>query len=248
MPEAPIGELRDDAVADHPDHPDHPDHLAHLKQLAAEPLAVVKPHLRGWLHAGVSPLVLVAGTVLICLAPTTASRWAAVVYALSGVILFATSAVYNVHTWGDRGQAILRRLDHGNIYLIIAGTYTPIATLALDGTKRDLFIVGAWVGAVLGIAFRVFWIGAPRALYTSLYILLGWAVAPFMGDIFAASVAVGVLTLVGGVLYTVGAVVYATKRPDPHPTWFGFHEVFHAFTIGAWTCQYIAISILTYRA
>ena len=214
----------------------------------AEPLEAVKPRLRGWLHAGISPVVLVAGIVLVCLAPTTESRWAAVVYSIAAVTLFATSAVYNVGTWGARGQAILQRLDHGNIYLIIAGTYTPIVTLALDGRTENLFIIGSWGAATLGVLFRVLWIRAPRLLYTGLYIALGWAISPFMGDLFSASTAVGLLTLAGGLLYTVGGVVYALKKPDPNPTWFGFHEIFHAFTIAAWACQYVAISVLTYRA
>ena len=164
------------------------------------------------------------------------------------MILFGTSALYNVGTWGARGHAILQRVDHGNIYLIIAGTYTPIVILALDGRKESVFIVGAWAAATVGVLFRVLWIRAPRLLYTGLYIALGWAIAPFMGDLFTVSTAVGALTLAGGLLYTVGGVVYALKRPDPNPTWFGFHEIFHAFTIGAWACQYIAISVLTYRA
>ena len=213
-----------------------------------EPWEAVKPHLRGWLHAGASPLVLAAGIVLVCLAPTSASRWAAAVYSLAGVTLFATSALYNVGTWGPRGHAVLQRIDHGNIYLIIAGTYTPVATLALAGWKEDLLVVGTWIAATLGIAFRVLWIGAPRYLYTGLYVALGWSIAPFMGDVFAAGTAVGTLTLAGGLLYTIGGVVYAVKRPDPSPTWFGFHEIFHVFTVGAWACQYIAISVLTYRA
>lgn len=222
--------------------------LAQVEEALAEPLAAAKPRLRGWLHAGVSPFVLAAGIVLVCLAPTSASRWPAVVYSLAGVILFFTSAVYNVGTWHSRGHAILQRLDHGSIYVIIAGTYTPVAALALHGWEQRLFIIGAWVGAALGVAFRVLWIRAPRVLYTGLYIGLGWAIAPFMGELFVANVTAGVLTLVGGVLYTVGGIIYGIKRPDPSPAWFGFHEVFHAFTIGAWTCQYIAISFLTYRA
>lgn len=213
----------------------------------ADPIAAVKPRLRGWLHAGMSPLVLAAGVVLVCLAPTTASRLAAVVYSLAGIILFTTSAIYNVGTWQARGQAILKRLDHGSIYLIIAGTYTPVATLALTGWQQQVFLIGAWVGAGLGVTFRVLWIHAPRALYTGLYLALGWAIAPFIGELLAINVAAGILTLVGGILYTVGGVIYGLKRPDPSPAWFGFHEVFHAFTIGAWTCQYIAISLLTYQ-
>jgi hemolysin III len=222
--------------------------LAHVGDVLAEPLAAVRPRLRGWLHAGVSPVVLAAGIVLVCLAPTSAARWPAVVYSLAGVILFFTSAIFNVGNWQGRGHAILQRLDHSSIYLIIAGTYTPVAALALDGWKQDFFIAGAWVGAGLGVLFRVFWIRAPRLLCTSLYLGLGWAIAPFIGDLFEASVVAAVLTLAGGILYTVGGVVYGTRRPDPNPTWFGFHEVFHAFTIGAWACQYVAISFLTYRA
>ncbi|WP_134768038.1 hemolysin III family protein [Nocardioides sp. 1609] len=208
----------------------------------------LKPQFRGWLHAGASPVVLAAGIVLVCLAPTSSSRWAAVAYATAGVIVFAVSAVYNVGTWNARGQAILQRLDHGSIYLVIAGTYTPIATLALDGPRQQVFLVGAWVAAALGIAFRVLWLTAPRALCTGLYVALGWSIAPFVGDLVAASPAAGLLTVVGGVLYTVGGVIYATRWPDPSPTRFGFHEVFHALTICAWTCQYVAISILTYQA
>jgi len=219
-----------------------------LEDVVTAPLAVIRPRLRGWLHAGVSPLVLAAGIVLVALAPTTASRWAAVIYSFSGVILFATSGVYNVGTWQARGQAVLKRLDHGNVYLVIAGTYTPIATLTLDGRQQELFIVGVWVAALAGVLFRVLWVHAPRGLYVGLYIALGWAVAPFLGNVFDASAAAGVLTLVGGVLYTVGGVIYSLRRPDPSPAWFGFHEVFHALTIGAWTCQYVAISILTYQA
>lgn len=222
--------------------------LTQVEDALAEPLAAVKPRLRGWLHAGISPVVLAAGIVLVCLAPTSAARWSAVVYSLAGVTLFFTSAIFNVGTWQARGHAILQRMDHGSIYVIIAGTYTPFAVLALDGWQQQLFVAGAWIGAGLGVVFRVLWIGAPRMLCTGLYLALGWAIAPFMGELFEVSVVVGVLTLAGGILYTVGGVVYGVKRPDPNPTWFGFHEVFHAFTIGAWTCQYVAISFLIYRA
>ena len=222
--------------------------LAQVEDVLAVPLAAAKPRLRGWLHAGISPVVLAAGIVLVCLAPTSASRWPAVVYSLAGITLFFTSAAYNVGTWQARSHAILQRMDHGSIYLIIAGTYTPVAALALDGWQQQLFIIGAWVGAGLGVVFRVAWIRAPRVLYTGLYLALGWAIAPFMGELFEASVVAGVLTLVGGILYTVGGVIYGIKRPDPNPAWFGFHEVFHAFTIGAWACQYIAISFLIYQA
>ncbi|WP_262347524.1 PAQR family membrane homeostasis protein TrhA [Nocardioides dongxiaopingii] len=221
---------------------------APLRAATAGVRLTLKPRFRGWSHAGFSPVVLVAGVVLVCLAPTAPSRWAAAAYSVAGVTMFAVSAIFNVGTWGARGQAILRRMDHGSIYLIIAGTYTPIATLALDGVREQAFLVGAWVAAALGVVFRTLWLNAPRALYTSLYVALGWSIAPFVGDLFATSAAAGALTLLGGVLYTIGGVVYGTRRPDPSPTHFGFHEVFHAFTVGAWICQYIAISILTYQA
>jgi hemolysin III len=220
----------------------------HVGEVIAEELEVIKPRLRGWLHAGVAPVVLVAGIVLVVLAPTPASRWAAAIYSLSGVVLFVTSGLFHVGTWRPRAHGVLRRINHANIYLIIAGSYTPIAVLALEDPERRLLLIGVWTAAVLGVVFRVLWVDAPRLLYTSLYVLLGWSVVPFSGDLFRASTTAGVLVLVGGVLYTIGGLVYATKWPDPHPEWFGFHEVFHAFTIAAWACQYVAISVLTYQA
>jgi hemolysin III len=211
-------------------------------------LDALKPRLRGWLHAGITPIVLASGIVLVCLAPTRATTWAAVVYSLAGLVLFATSAVYHVGTWSPGAHNVLKRMDHANIYLIIAGSYTPIALLSLDGTTRDVLLVAVWVGAALGVVFRAVWVNAPRVLYTGLYIVLGWSITPFIGDLFGTSVAAGVLTLAGGVLYTAGGIVYGLKRPDPRPAWFGFHEVFHALTVAAWACHYIAISLLTYQS
>ncbi len=208
----------------------------------------VKPRMRGWLHAVMAPLVLVAGLVLIVMAPAGAPRLAVVVYTICGLALFATSGVYHRGTWGARAYAWLRRADHGNVYLLIAGTYTPVVTLALSGTTRTVMLWLIWAGAALGVGFRYLWPTAPRALYTVLYVALGWSITPVLGDLLhSAGVAVFVLTLAGGVLYTAGAVVYAIKRPDPAPSWFGFHEVFHACTIAAWICQYIAISMLVDR-
>ena len=126
----------------------------------------VKPHLRGWLHAGATPLVLASGIVLVCLAPTAASRWAGAIYALTALMLFGTSAVYHRFTWSPRATEMLRRMDHSNIYLIIAGSYTPIALLALEGAIRTSLLVAIWVGAAAGVIFRVVWIAAPRWLYT----------------------------------------------------------------------------------
>lgn len=215
--------------------------------LADHPVHTVKPRLRGWLHAAAAPLVLASGIVLIALADTLGARIASSVYAATGVLLFTTSALYHRFTWPARASEVFRRLDHANIYLLIAGSYTPIAFLGLHGTTRMALLWFVWIGAALGVLFRVVWIGAPRALYTALYVVLGWAVAPVMGQVFSqAGVAVAVLTLVGGVCYTVGGIVYGLKRPDPWPRWFGFHEIFHTCTIAGWVCQYVAIALLAY--
>jgi hemolysin III len=143
--------------------------------------------------------------------------------------------------------AFLQRFDHANIFLLIAGSYTPFTLLLLHGRDRTILLTVVWVGAALGILFRIFWVGAPRWLYTAIYIGLGWA-AIFYFDDFVANAGAAVLTLmaVGGVLYTFGGVVYGLKRPNPSPTWFGFHEVFHALTIAAFVTHYVGISIATY--
>ncbi|WP_372481682.1 PAQR family membrane homeostasis protein TrhA [Streptomyces coriariae] len=204
--------------------------------------AALKPRMRGWLHAGVFPLALVGGIVLIALSGSAAAVAACSVYALSACLLFGTSAVYHRGTWGPRGEAVLRRLDHANIFLIIAGTYTPLAVLLLPTDQQRVLLAAVWAGALVGIAFRVLWIGAPRWLYTPCYIALGWVAVFYLPD-FARTggIAVLVLVIAGGLLYTAGAVVYGLKRPDPSPAWFGFHEVFHALTIAAFTAHYTAI-------
>ncbi|SFD46121.1 PAQR family membrane homeostasis protein TrhA [Streptomyces aidingensis] len=214
-----------------------------------ELIEAVKPRLRGWLHAGAAPLVLAAGIVLIVLAPPGQATAAAAVYTGCGLALFAVSGVYHRGNWSPAVREVLRRIDHSNVYLLIAGTYTPVVALGLNGTLRTVLLWGIWGGAAAGIVFRCLWPGAPRALYTALYIALGWSIGPALGPLLEQTgAAVSVLTLAGGLLYTAGGVVYGLKRPDPSPAWFGFHEIFHAFTIAAWTCQYIAISLLTYRA
>lgn len=208
----------------------------------------VKPRLRGWLHLGMAPVVLAAGIVLIALARPGTVRAAVAVYTACGLVLFATSGVYHRGRWGVRTQAWLRRADHANVYLVIAGTYTPVVVLALTGASQTWLLWLIWIGAALGVGFRWLWPSAPRALSTALYVALGWSLAPALGQLLhAAGTGVFVLTLAGGLLYTLGALVYAIKRPDPAPLWFGFHELFHACTIGAWVCQYIAISLLVYR-
>ncbi|MET7737612.1 hemolysin III family protein [Streptomyces sp. NPDC005402] len=205
-------------------------------------VAVMKPAMRGWLHAGMFPLALVGGIILVALAHSASIAVACSVYAASSLLLFGTSAVYHRGDWGPRGEAVLRRLDHANIFLIIAGTYTPLAVLLLSARQQAVLLLLVWAGAAAGIAFRVWWITAPRWLYTLCYIALGWAAVFNLPD-FARTggTAVVVLVITGGLLYTAGAVVYGLKRPDPFPRWFGFHEVFHALTIAAFTAHYTAI-------
>lgn len=229
------------AVAQH----EHQTELPHRSTAPAERLfdseVPLKPRMRGWLHAAMVPLALSAGIVLIVLAPPGTLRVASVVYVITGLLLFAISATYHLGTWSPRTARVLKRLDHTNIMLIIAGTYTPL-TLALLPEPRDLILlVAVWTGALGGVAFRVFWTDAPRWLYTPVYVLLGLAALVFLGDFFAADVAAATLICVGGLFYIVGAVFYALKRPNISLHWFGFHELFHACTLVGFICHYIAI-------
>jgi hemolysin III len=204
----------------------------------------VRPRLRGWLHAGAFPLALAAGIVLICLAPTRRDAAACTVFAVSSWLLFGVSGIYHTGRWGPRWKAILRRFDHTNIFLIIAGTYTPVSLTLLPHGSAVLLLSLVWAGALVGIGFRMFWLTAPRWVYVPCYIALGWAALFFLPDLLrTGGPAVVTLIVTGGVLYSVGAVVYALKRPDLSPRWFGFHELFHAFTVAAFCCHYIAVAL-----
>ncbi len=214
---------------------------------AEDLLEAVKPRLRGWLHLGTAPLALAAGIVLVSLSPTVPAMIASAVYALSAVMLFGTSAVYHVGRWSPRAQKVLRRMDHSNIYLIIAGTYTPFVLLVLEGTLRTAMLVLIWGGAIAGVGFKMLWLNAPRWLSTALYLAIGWVAVLFVPQLIGGThPATWILILVGGVLYSVGAVVYGLKRPDPAPRWFGFHEIFHSLTIAAFVCHYVAVSFVVY--
>ncbi|MER8072918.1 hemolysin III family protein [Streptomyces sp. NPDC094034] len=217
-------------------------------QVEIQPPSPVKPKLRGWLHAGMFPAVLVAGVALIVLTGSTRARIACGIYVLTACLLFGVSAIYHRGDWGPRGEAVLRRLDHANIFLIIAGTYTPLTMLLLpDSTGRTL-LWAVWAAAAAGIAFRVFWVGAPRWLYTPCYIAMGWAAVFFLPDFMrAGGIAVLVLVIVGGLLYSAGGVIYGLKRPNPSPRWFGFHEVFHSFTLVAFVTHFVGISLVAYQ-
>jgi hemolysin III len=213
----------------------------------SDAVAAVKPRLRGWLHAGTFPLAVAAGIVLICVAPTTAGRVSASVFTLTAALLFGTSAVYHRGTWSPRVHGVLKRLDHSNIFLIIAGSYTPFAALLLSPGKARTLLLIVWIGAIAGVVFRVFWVGAPRWLYTPVYIALGWVAVLYLPDFLReGGPALLTLIVVGGLLYTVGGVIYGLKRPNPSPRWFGFHELFHACTVAAFVVHYIAVSFAVY--
>jgi hemolysin III len=207
----------------------------------------VKPRMRGWLHAATLPLSIAAGIVLVALSPTTEIKIASAIFGVSASLVFGISAVYHTRTWEPRARGLLKRLDHATIFLLIAGTYTPFTLLLLDGRKATILLSIIWAGALLGVAFRVLWVGAPRWLYVPVYIAMGWAAAFWLGD-FAAAAGPAVLTLilVGGGLYSIGALVYGLKRPNPSPRWFGFHEVFHTLTIAAFTLHYVGVSLAAY--
>ena len=210
--------------------------------------ALIKPRLRGWLHAGMFPAVLAAGIFLTALADSTRGRIACAVYTLTACLLFGVSALYHRGEWGPRANAVLRRLDHANIFLIIAGTYTPLTILLLPDGPGSPLLWGIWAAAVFGIGFRVFWVGAPRWLYTPCYIAMGWAAVFYLPDFLReGGIAVLVCVIVGGLLYSAGGVVYGIKRPNPSPRWFGFHEVFHSLTLAAFVVHYVGISLVAYQ-
>src|SRR3990170_344215 len=181
-----------------------------------------KPTWRGWIHAGTFPVAIVLGIFLVLLADGVAAKVSSTVFVLSSMLLFGVSALYHRFDWSDRTRRLLKRMDHANIFLLIAGSYTPITVLALTQDKATLLLSLVWGGAGLGILFRVFWIGAPRWLYVPLYLLLGYAALAFIVDFFQANAVMMGLILVGGLCYTVGAVVYGLKRPNPFPGRFGF--------------------------
>lgn len=211
-----------------------------VEWVPGQPL-LIKPRLRGWIHFAAAPLSLAASIVLLVLAPTPATKWASAIYLAASFILFGMSALYHLFYWSPRASALLRRMDHSNIFLLIAGTYTPITVALLQGSQRITLLAVVWSGAILGILINLLWPSAPRWLSTLIYVILGWTALWYLPTFWkVGSPAIVILLIAGGVLYTMGAVVYATKRPDPWPSWFGFHEIFHTFTVLAWACQCVA--------
>jgi hemolysin III len=206
-------------------------------------LLTIKPKWRGWIHTVTAPLAFAAGVVLVVLAPTDDRRISSAVYALTGVLLFGVSAVYHRGNWRPRVRIVLKRLDHTNIMLVIAGSYTPLAWSLLERPKAVVLLWVIWSGAILGVLFRLLWTHAPRWLYVPIYVALGCGALFYLPDFFAANVAAAVLICVGGALYIAGAVFYALKKPNFSYEHFGFHELFHAFTVLAFAAHFIAIAI-----
>ena len=210
-----------------------------------------RPRLRGWLHLFAFFGAIVAGAVLIPLASALGARagFSVAVYCLTICGLFGISALYHRRRWSPRGWKIMKRLDHSMIFLFIAGTYTPFGLLSLPGPTAAWVLGVVWTGALSGVALKMAWPTAPRWLGVPLYIALGWVAVFVLTDILRiGGVASLVLLAVGGIFYTVGGIAYGLKRPNPWPGVFGYHEVFHAMTIVAAICQYIAVYFAMYNS
>jgi hemolysin III len=211
----------------------------------ALPDALVKPRLRGVLHQWAFAASLAGGAALLLEAGSARARIAAGVYALSLAALFGTSALYHRVDWHSlRARRVMRRLDHTMIFVLIAGSYTPFALLVLHGSLGVIILAVVWSGALAGAVFKLVWVDAPRWLMAGTYIGLGWvAVVATPQIVHRLGVVPVVAVALGGVLYSVGAVIYASKRPDPVPTVFGYHELFHLLVIVAAALQYAVVAV-----
>lgn len=239
-------ETGDDDIPSAEDHPWAPRTLTRAVAARARQLGITlpKPRLRGISHLAAFPAALIAGLVIVALGDSLANRLAMVVFVTTASLLFGVSATYHRGTWSPQHAIILRRFDHANIFLIIAGTYTPLAVALLEPRDAAVLLTIAWAGALIGVAFRVFWTHAPRWLYVPAYVALGWIAVFYMPQFLAGGGwAVVWLLVAGGLAYTAGAVVYGLKRPNPSPAWFGFHEIFHAATLAGFACHFVAVAI-----
>ena len=209
-------------------------------------IAAVKPRLRGVFHQWAFFAAVAAGIVLVLLADGLRERVATWVYAAALAAMFGASAVYHRVDWRTPARrAWARRLDHSTIFLFIAGTYTPFALLAFDGLLAPVVLVTVWTGAVLGLAINLCWIDAPKWVDAIAYLAVGWVGVIAAPQLFSSlGIGAAVLVLVGGLLYTLGALVYSAGRPDPFPGIFGYHEVFHVLVVAAAAVQFIAVSLI----
>lgn len=205
----------------------------------AGPKAKTKPLLRGVVHQVCFFLAIPAVYALVAASKPGVPQLAAFVYGLSLLLLLGTSALYHRRTWGPLGRARMKNLDHSMIFVLIAGSYTPICLYGVAGLRGLILCTVLWVGAALGIAQTLFWPTAPRWLHVGIYVVLGWAGAAGLDAEYHRIGQLGVaLHVFGGVLYTLGALAYARKRPDPFPTVFGYHEIFHALVVLACGCLF----------
>jgi hemolysin III len=209
------------------------------------PAPSLKPRLRGVFHQWAFFVSIVAGAVLVALAPTGRATLATAIYAVTVAGLFGVSATYHRVNWvSATARRWMRRLDHAMIFCLIAGTYTPFALLVLDGPLATAILAGVWGGALAGIVLNLAWVDAPKWVTASVYIALGWVALLAFPELASKLGAVAIAMIgVGGVLYTAGAVIYALKRPDPVPAVFGYHEIFHVLVIVAAAIQYIVIAV-----
>lgn len=219
--------------------------VADAKAAAGEAIERVKPRLRGVLHQWAFFAALVAGAVLVALAPEGRATLAASIYAGSLAALLGTSALYHRVNWRrPAARQWMRRLDHSMIFLLIAGTVTPFALLVMDGPFATALLVAVWVGAFAGIVVELIWIEAPKWATALVYVAVGWIGAlGFPAIVANAGIMAGVLIAVGGVMYMTGAIVYARQRPDPNPAVFGYHEIFHLLVIAAAALHFAAVAI-----
>jgi hemolysin III len=208
------------------------------------PTYAERPRLRGVLHQAAFAVAVVVGALLIAYADEGArTRTAAAIFAGSVAAMLGASALYHRVTWSPRVRPWMRRLDHAGIYLLIAGTYTPVGLLRLHGSMRDVVLAVVWTGAAAAIVLKFAWVDAPKWLAAAIGIALGWVGVAALPQLVRSSGAAAVALLgAGGLAYTAGAVVYAIRRPDPVPLVFGYHELFHALTLVAISCQYVAIA------
>lgn len=207
------------------------------------PRRTTKPLLRGWSHLGGLVGMVIAGPILITRAPDAGAEVVLSVYVLSVVALFGVSAAFHLVHWKPAGRRRMRRADHSTIFLAIAGSYTAVAGLALTGWSRVLVLCLVWIGAVVGITLRQVWLDAPKWAVAVPYVVVGWAALAVLPQLLHALGGTGFALLVaGGACYTAGAIVYALRRPDPAPAVFGYHEVFHAFTIAGAVLHFVVIA------
>jgi len=208
----------------------------------AEPVAT-KPLFRGVAHRAAFIASLTLAPIMVVRAPGIVPRFVTALYCLSIVALFGVSALYHRVDWGPRGRSVMQRLDHATIFVAIAATYTPVAAFALSPWAARLVLSLVWGGALIGTWVRLRFTDAPTPVVALPYLVVGWCLLPVVADAWHhLGVAGFVLLLIGGLLYTSGAVVFAFRRPDPWPDTFGFHEVFHLLTIAAAALHYVAFA------